>query len=72
MALKLSYRPFRVRMAERNISRKEVEETVGINRNTVGRLYNDVPISLDTLRDVCEALDCRVEDVIEFVDDGAN
>ena len=72
MALKLSYRPFRVRMAERNISRKEVEETVGINRNTVGRLYNDVPISLDTLRDVCEALNCRVEDVIEFVDDDSN
>ncbi|ETT40927.1 hypothetical protein C162_26755 [Paenibacillus sp. FSL R7-269] len=62
-----SYRPLRVRMAERNLSRKDLEAAVGINRNTVSRLYNDRSVSIDTLAVICEYLDCRVEDVVEFV-----
>lgn len=67
MKLKLSYRPFRVLMADRNVTRKELSESVGINRNTIGRLYNDVEVSIDTVRLICEYLNCRIEDVVEFV-----
>ena len=69
MKLNISYRPFRVKMAERNLTRKDIESSTGINRNTISRLYNDVSVSLDTLVTVCEYLNCRVEDVVEFVDD---
>jgi len=67
MALKLSYRPFRVKMADLGISRKELEQATGINKNTISRLYNDIDVSVGTLRTVCEYLECRIEDVVEFV-----
>jgi len=69
MYLKLSYRPFRVKMADLNISRKELEAATGINKNTIGRLYHDTDVSIDTLRKVCEFLECSVQDVVEFVPD---
>jgi putative transcriptional regulator len=69
MHLKLSYRPFRVKMAELNLSRKELEIATGINKNTIGRLYNDIDVSIDTLRKVCEFLECSVQNVVEFVPD---
>ncbi|MEK5178468.1 helix-turn-helix transcriptional regulator [Paenibacillus sp. FSL R5-0928] len=54
-------------MAERNLSRKEVEEATGINRNTMSRLYNDKAVSIETLAVICDYLGCRIEDVVEFV-----
>lgn len=72
MTLHISYKPFRVRMAERNLSRKDLEDAIGLNRNTLSRLYNDVSVSLETLAQICEYLNCRIEDVVEFVDDGSN
>ncbi|GGF87997.1 helix-turn-helix domain-containing protein [Paenibacillus abyssi] len=71
MSLIPSYRPFRVRMAERNLDRQDLEENTGLNRNTIGRLYNDKSVSIDTLAVVCHFLDCRIEDVVEFVEDSA-
>lgn len=68
MSLKISYRPFRVRMAERNLSRKDIEDAIGLNRNTLSRLYNDVSVSLETLVAICEYFNCRIEDVVEFVE----
>ena len=67
MSLVQSYKPFRIRMAERNLSRKEVEEATGINRNTMSRLYNDKAVSIETLAVICDYLNCRIEDVVEFV-----
>ncbi|OMD02547.1 helix-turn-helix domain-containing protein [Paenibacillus odorifer] len=67
MSLVQSYKPFRIRMAERNLSRKEVEEATGINRNTMSRLYNDKAVSIETLAVICDYLGCRIEDVVEFV-----
>ena len=55
-------------MAERDLSRKDIEDGTGINRNTISRLYNDVSVSLETLVLVCEYLDCRIQDVVDFVE----
>lgn len=69
MNLRVSYRPFRVKMADLGFSRKELESAAHINKNTVSKLYNDIDVSIDTVRKVCQFLDCDIQDVVEFVPD---
>ncbi|QOT13681.1 helix-turn-helix transcriptional regulator (plasmid) [Paenibacillus sp. JNUCC32] len=40
-----------------------------VSRSTVSVLNMDRFVSLETLALICEYLNCRIEDVVEFVDD---
>ena len=59
-----------VMMAKRKISLNELSERVGITLANLSILKNNKAkaIRFSTLDAICEALDCRVEDILEFVD----
>ena len=60
-----------VMMAKRKISLSELSEKVGITLANLSVLKNNKAkaIRFSTLEAICEALDCRVEDIIEYVPD---
>ena len=37
--------------------------------NTLARLGKNEGVSMDVLERICVALDCRIEDIVEFVKD---
>ena len=41
----------------------------GMSHTTVQRLQTDMPVSTHTLDKLCTILNCRVEDIIEYVPD---
>ncbi|MGQ4682120.1 helix-turn-helix domain-containing protein [Paenibacillus polymyxa] len=45
-----------------------------IRRNGITKLYNEETdgVKFDTLDKICKALDCHVQDVIEYVEDDTN
>ena len=59
-----------VMMAKRKTSLNELSERVGITLANLSILKNNKAkaIRFSTLDAICEALDCRVEDILEFVD----
>lgn len=67
MELILSYLPFRKLALERDLSRKEIEAATGINKNTIGRLYNDIDVSINTIKTICEFFECDISDIVEFI-----
>jgi putative transcriptional regulator len=69
MSLRISYKPLRVLLVEKDISRQQLIDGAGINKNTAGKLFKDIEVSLSTLMQVCEYLDCGVSDAVEFVPD---
>ena len=60
-----------VMMAKRKISLGELSERVGITLANLSILNNNKAkaIRFSTLDAICRALDCKVEDIIEYVPD---
>jgi len=60
-----------VMMAKRKMSLGELSEKVGITLANLSVLKNNKAkaIRFSTLDAICRALECRVEDIIEYVDE---
>jgi putative transcriptional regulator len=60
-----------VMMAKRKMSLNELSEKVGITVANLSILKNNKAkaIRFSTLDAICKALDCKVEDVLEYRDD---
>ena len=58
-------------MAKRKISLNELSERVGITVANLSVLKTNKAkaVRFSTLNAICKALDCRVEDILEFRDD---
>jgi len=56
-------------LGERKMRVAELSRKTGINQNTLGKLYHEKGASgtkLKTIDKLCEALDCRIEDLFEY------
>lgn len=60
-----------VMMAKRKMSLNELSDKVGITLANLSILKNNKAkaIRFSTLDSICKALDCRVEDIIEYTPD---
>lgn len=58
-----------ITMKERGFSTYRLREQCGIDSKTVRRLKANENIETKTLDKICSALDCRIEDIMEFVKD---
>ena len=56
-----------VTMKEKGVSTYWLREKCGIDRKTIRRLKENDNIETKTLNKLCAALDCRLEDIAEFV-----
>ena len=52
---------------KKGISTYRLREECILDSKTIKRLKNNQNIELKTLDKVCEYLDCKIEDVVEFV-----
>lgn len=64
-----SYKPLLRLLLEKNMSKTELREMTGMGMNTLAKIGKNEPISMATLNDICRVLDCRIEDVIEYLPD---
>ena len=56
-------------MKEKGISTYKLREECGIDSKTVRRLKANENIETKTINKLCSALNCRVEDIMEFIED---
>ncbi len=56
-------------MKDKGISTYQLREKSGIDSKTVRRLKANENIETKTLDKLCRALGCKIEDIIEFIDD---
>ena len=65
----ISYEPFYKTLKAKNISTYKLINKFGVSRSLLDRLKHNRPISTVTLNDLCHILDCRVEEILVFIDD---
>lgn len=66
---RVSYEPLRRILEEQKMTRSEFRRKVDISETTVTRIMNGQMVSLETIRRICEAFQCPIEEVVRFVDE---
>ncbi len=65
----ISYKPFYKTIKEKGISTYKLINTFGVSRSLIDRLKHDKPLSTVTIDDLCKILSCKVEDILEYVEE---
>lgn len=55
-------------LIDRGIQITELTEKAGFSANIITRLKRDQYVSLDSIEKICLALDCKVDDILDFID----
>ena len=58
-----------ITMEEKGVSTYKLREECGIDSKTVRRLKANDNIETKTLKKLCAFLDCKIEDIMEFIKD---
>lgn len=68
----ISYEPFYKTLKKKNISTYKLINTYKISRSLLDRLKHNKPISTVTINDLCTFLDCKVEDILVYIEENSN
>lgn len=67
--MSFSYQPLWNLLAEQNISKMDFAKKIDISNTTLAKLSKNEPITLTTIDKICNAFNCKVEDVVEHIPD---
>ena len=56
-------------LIDRKITNAQLAKKAGVSANNITRLKNDQYISMESVERLCTALNCGVDDILEFVND---
>jgi len=65
----ISYKPFFDTIKKKNISTYKLVNHYNLSRSLLDRLKHDKPITTVTLNDLCNILECKVEDILVYTKD---
>ena len=54
-------------LIDRGMKKKDLKEAAGLTGHTMLKLRKDQDITTETLGKICVALNCQVDDIVEFV-----
>ena len=63
----ISYKPFYETLFKKGITEYYLIFKQGVTANTLHRMKHGQGINTNTLNTLCEILDCRIQDIIEYV-----
>lgn len=62
----MSFSPLWKTMKDKNISVYALIYKHKVSRSTIDKLKHDRNVTLSTVEHLCEILDCKIEDVVEY------
>ena len=65
----VSYKKLFHLLIDKDMTNAELMEKGGFSANIITRLKRDNYVALDSIERICCALDCGVDDILEFVPD---
>ena len=65
----ISYKPFYQTLKEKGVSTYKLINEFSVSRSLLDRLKHDKPLTTVTLNDLCKFLDCKIEDIVEYIPD---
>ena len=68
--INVSYRKLWHLLLDRNMKKKDLERDAGLTHYQMAKLSSNKAVTTDVLGNICRTLDCRIEDIVEFVGSG--
>lgn len=65
----MTYDPFWRTIEEKNITTYALINKHGILPDTIQRLRSKKPITTTTIETLCEVINCKVEDIVQYIPD---
>lgn len=65
--MKISYAPFWETLQKKGISQYALIHQMNVRTSLLDKLRHNSDIRLSTVSDLCEILNCRVEDIVEMI-----
>ncbi|NLG03904.1 MAG: helix-turn-helix transcriptional regulator [Clostridia bacterium] len=66
----VQYNKLLKRLVDLKMSNAELIKRAGISANIMTKIRKDAYISMESLEKICRALDCSVDEIMIFVEDG--
>ena len=63
----VSYKKLWHLLLDRDMKKIELEKKAGITHYQMYKLKKNMDVSTEILRLICNALNCKIEDIVEFV-----
>ena len=54
-------------LIDRNMMKKDLMAETNITSSTMAKMGKDLPVNMEILGRICEALDCDIGDIINYV-----
>ncbi|MEC1725837.1 helix-turn-helix transcriptional regulator [Schinkia azotoformans] len=64
-----SYAPLMATLHKKGMTKTDLQKAIETSSATIAKISKDQYISMKILEDICRQLNCRIEDVIEFIPD---
>ena len=68
----VSYKKLWHILVDRDMKKKDLEALAGLSHYTMSKMSRDENVTTEVLGKVCAALDCKVEDIMDFIPDEDN
>lgn len=65
----VSYKKLFHLLVDRDMTAVQLQQQAGYSANITTRLKKSAYISLESVEKICRALNCKVDDIVEFVTD---
>ena len=65
----VSYRKLWHLMLDKKVSKNGLERMAGISHYAMLKMIKDQDVSTEVLTKICTALDCEVQDIVDFLPD---
>ena len=62
-----SYKPLWKLLIDCDMTKKQLMQTTGISKSTLGKMAQGKNVSLDVLDRICSCLNCNIECVVEHL-----
>ena len=67
--MSFSYKKLWKLLIDKNMRRKDLMQQTGITSSTMAKLSKEQPVSMTVIAKICDALDCNVGDIVDYLKD---
>jgi len=64
-----SYERLWIMLIKKKMKKTDLLRAAGINSNALTNMGKDLPVTMDNLGKICKALNCQLEDIVQYVPD---
>ena len=65
--MEVSYKKLWHILVDREMKKKDLEALAGISHYMMSKMSRDENVTTEVLGKICTALDCKVEDIMDFI-----